>query len=181
MRTTAIVRVAFLFISLICLIIQVYECYPVLQTVIIVSFIILNILSVLQMIITHGRFKKYWFLHEFNAISLLLQGLCFIAFIFAYQEYEDWQYVLLGAFSLYLVLFALMIVYIKTLWVAKLRTYFVMNLLLPGLFIILYSLVPTLMTGKNYYETFNKQRYHKSWEQYNKQTEETDSITVRPY
>jgi len=181
MRTTAIVRVVFLFISLICLIIQIYNCCPVLQTVIIVSFIILNILSVLQMIFTHGRFKKYWFLHEFNAISMLLQGICFLAFIIAYQEYEGWQYVLLGAFSLYLVLFALMLVYLKMLWVADLRAYFVMNLLLPGLFIILYSLVPTVMTGKNYYNTFNKQRYQKSWEQYTKETEDTDSNTVKPY
>jgi len=112
---------------------------------------------------------------------MLLQGICFLAFIIAYQEYEGWQYVLLGAFSLYLVLFALMLVYLKMLWVADLRAYFVMNLLLPGLFIILYSLVPTVMTGKNYYNTFNKQRYQKSWEQYTKETEDTDSNTVKPY
>ncbi|HOY33429.1 MAG TPA: hypothetical protein PKW80_16235 [Bacteroidales bacterium] len=178
MRFTGALKIIFLSLLVLSLVLMWFFVNNVITWISIIAFVVLSLLSVIQLFLISVRGSDFHIFKYFIAIVLLIQSVCFIALLLGFQQIGTWKYFLIVAAVFFVITSLFIIVYLKKFIAPKIRKVFVVNILTPSLIILFLGLFLFTVSEPLIFKGFNRNRDHQSYEQYigEEQQQNSDQI-----
>ena len=174
MKYLTVYKLILLILALLGIMLKVFSTSLYVQILVSGAFLLLFILTALQVAYFFKNLENEPFVRDFTVVTMVIHSLCFLMLLFTYMQCIYWKYVMLIPTPFFLILFFLMFIFIPKMRKPGLNKVLIRDILLPSVFILLLGLIPVIMSGKRFYDTFNRYRYERTFEQYlEKQGEST--------
>jgi len=166
MKTLDILKIFFLLTLILSFVVLAIIYNDILIWVNIVSFCSLSLVSFIQMFKFYNLDSKFWLFKHFIPITLLIQGVSFIALFLSFQQIGEWKYILVVSSVFFLINFVFIFIFIKKFLVPELKKMFLINILAPSLVIFFLGILPFVVNNQDLYNKFSKDSHQKSYEQH---------------
>lgn len=151
------------FACLLSIIFKIFSTHIVFQILMYFSFSAAFLITIFQISGILNKFTAVSFVkYSFMVISLS-QALMFAALLFAYEQFFFWKVSFVICFSIYSIIFCYLMVFIKNFLMKGITSFFIKNILLPSLIIIILSVPPVVFKEDIFYKFFNNKRNTESY------------------
>jgi len=166
MKKADFIKLLLLAILILSLIAMAFSTDSIVFWINIVSFSSLFLLSAIQIFTLYRHFSDYWMVRSFFTAGQIIYCISYVALLLTYHQICLGKYFLMISCVFFLINFAFMLIYFKKFMIKDIKNIFYINIFLPSLVILFLSIIPWVMSDSEFYKTFNKNREHQTYEQF---------------